>query len=223
MDACTASDIAVILAGGRSRRMGRDKRALPFGNETLLLRAVRLYSGCFDRVYLSVSGDEKHIDADVDRIEDIFRGCGPLAGLHAALLKTNAEGIFLLAADLPFANPEAARFIAQQGRGRDACIIKTDDGHCEPLFGYYARSILPRVQEALAAGVYAMTTLYRDADVRFIDAAELGDLWHENMLLNINSPEDYERAIEKSASHRIFGTAPTRNQSAIRQRQGRSK
>ena len=79
MDACTGLDIAVILAGGRSRRMGRDKPELPFGDETLLRRAVRLYSGCFDRVYLSVSGGEKHVDAGVERIEDVFRGCGPMA------------------------------------------------------------------------------------------------------------------------------------------------
>jgi molybdopterin-guanine dinucleotide biosynthesis protein A len=134
---------------------------------------------------------------DVERIEDVFHGCGPMAGLHAALLKTEAEGIFLLAADLPFANPEAARFITRQGRGHDACIIKTDD-RCEPLFGYYAKSMLPRAQEALAAGLYSMTVLFRDSDVRFIGTAELGDLWRENMLFNINSPEDYEKAIAEA-------------------------
>jgi molybdopterin-guanine dinucleotide biosynthesis protein A len=180
--------------------MGRDKQELPFGNETLLRRAARLYSGCFDKVYLSVNSSEKYADAGVERIEDIFPGCGPMAGLHAALLKTGAEGVFLLAADLPFANPAAARFIMRRGRGRDACIIRTDDGYCEPLFGYYARKLLPRVREALATGIYTMTSLYRDSDVRFIGIAELGDLWCENMLLNINSPEDYERALEKGRS-----------------------
>ncbi|MDR2771220.1 MAG: molybdenum cofactor guanylyltransferase [Clostridiales Family XIII bacterium] len=195
MSACAGSNIAVILAGGQSRRMGRDKLELPYGNETLLRRAARLYSGCFDRVYLSVSNGEKYADLGVERIEDVFRGCGPMAGLHAALSKTDADGVFLLAADLPFANPEAARFLTLRGRGRDACIIRTDDGYYEPLFGYYARSMLPRAQEALAAGLYAMTSLYRAADVCFVSIAELGGLWRENMLLNINSPADYERAI----------------------------
>jgi molybdopterin-guanine dinucleotide biosynthesis protein A len=202
MGACTALDIAVILAGGRSRRMGRDKPGLPFGDETLLQRAARLYSGCFDKVYLSVSGGGKYADAGVECIEDVFCGCGPMAGLHAALLKTEAAGVFLLAADLPFASPEAARFMTRRGRGRDACIIKTDDGYCEPLFGYYARTMLPRAQEALAAGVYAMTALYRDADVRFVSTRELGGLWRENMLLNINSPEDYEKAIAERITER---------------------
>jgi molybdopterin-guanine dinucleotide biosynthesis protein A len=186
-------DIAVILAGGRSRRMGRDKLQLPYGNETLLRRAARLYSSCFDKVYLSVGDGEKYADAGVERIEDVFRGCGPMAGLHAALLKTEAEGIFLLAADLPFANPAAARFIVRRGRGRDACIVRTDEGYYEPLFGYYARSMFPRAQKALEAGVYTMAALYGDANVRFVSVAELGDLWRENMLLNINSPEDYEK------------------------------
>jgi molybdopterin-guanine dinucleotide biosynthesis protein A len=55
--------------------------------------------------------------------------------------------------------------------------------------------MLPRAQEALETGLYAMTTLYRDSDVLFVSAAELGDLWRENMLLNINSPRDYEDAV----------------------------
>jgi molybdopterin-guanine dinucleotide biosynthesis protein A len=195
MSACAGLDIAVILAGGQSRRMGRDKLQLPYRNETLLQRAARLYANCFDKVYLSVGDSERYADAGVERIEDVFRGCGPMAGLHAALLKTGADGIFLLAADLPFANPAAARFIARRGVGRDACILRTDDGYYEPLFGYYAQSMLPRAQKALEAGVYAMASLYEGADVRFVSARELGDLWRENMLLNINSPADYARAL----------------------------
>jgi molybdopterin-guanine dinucleotide biosynthesis protein A len=173
--------------------MGRDKLMLPYGNETLLERAARLYSGRFDKVYLSVGDNAKYACLNIERIEDVYRGCGPMAGLHAALLKTGADGVFLLAADLPFANPAAARFIAEKGRGRDACILKTGDAHYEPLFGYYARSMLPRAQEALEAGAYSITALYRNADVRFVSVAELGELWREDMLLNVNSPEDYEK------------------------------
>ncbi|MDR2132281.1 MAG: molybdenum cofactor guanylyltransferase [Clostridiales Family XIII bacterium] len=192
------SDIAVILAGGRSRRMGRDKLKLPYGNETLLQRATRLYAARFDKVYLSVGEGEKYADAGIERIEDVFRGCGPMAGLHAALLKTGAEGIFLLAADLPFANPEAALFIARQGRGCDACVVRTGDGYLEPLFAYYAKSMLPRAQKALEAGTYAMTELYEGADVRFIAPSELGGLWSDNMLRNINVPADYEKAVAEA-------------------------
>ncbi|MDR1246860.1 MAG: molybdenum cofactor guanylyltransferase [Clostridiales Family XIII bacterium] len=195
MNACTGSNIAVILAGGQSRRMGRDKLKLLYENETLLQRAARLYSEHFDKIYLSVGDSGKYADAGIESIEDIYRGCGPMAGLHAALLRTGADGIFLMAADLPFANPETARFITKRGQGRDACIIKTETGHYEPLFGYYAKTMLPRAQEALEAGMYSMIGLYRNSDVCFIGAAELGDLWRENMLLNVNSPKDYEKAV----------------------------
>jgi molybdopterin-guanine dinucleotide biosynthesis protein A len=195
MNTHTGLDIAVILAGGQSRRMGRDKLKLPYKSETLLQHAARIYSAHFDRVCLSVNDSGKYADSGIELIEDIYRGCGPMAGLHAALFRTGADGIFLVAADLPFANPEAARFITRRGRGRDACIIKTEAGYYEPLFGYYARSMLPRAQEALEAGMYSMSELYRNADVCFIGAAELGDLWRENMLLNINSPRDYEEAV----------------------------
>jgi molybdopterin-guanine dinucleotide biosynthesis protein A len=195
MDTRSDLDIVVILAGGQSRRMGRDKLGLPYRDATLLEYSARLYSEHFDRVYLSVGDAGKYADLGIECIEDIFRGCGPMAGLHAALLKIGADGIFLMAADLPFAAPETARFIMRRGRGHDACIIRKENGDYEPLFGYYAKTMLPRAQKALEMGLYPMTALYRDSDVCFIGVAEFGDLWHENLLLNINSPKDYEKAV----------------------------
>jgi molybdopterin-guanine dinucleotide biosynthesis protein A len=189
---------AVILAGGESRRMKRDKLALPFGRESLLASVVSRFSDYFDSVYLSVADAEKYPEIDAARIADIYRGCGPMGGLHAALKRTEDEGIFLAAADLPYADPRAAIRIMDLCASYDVSITADSRLRYEPLFGYYKKSILPRVEEALQAGNYKIAALYDKVRLRVVTQQELDGLWSEKLLLNINYPEDYERLLREN-------------------------
>ncbi len=189
---------AVILAGGESRRMKRDKLALPFGAATLLDSAVRRFSACFDKVYISVADAGKYPELVAPRITDIYKGCGPMGGLHAALKSTEDEGVFLVAADLPYADPRAALRLMELCASDDICVMKDGESRYEPLFGYYKKSILPLVEKALEAGDYKLAALYDKAGLRVVTKAELGSLFTDNLLLNINYPEDYERLMREN-------------------------
>lgn len=184
---------AVILAGGHSRRMQRDKMALPFGNASLLAGAVARFSERFDTVYLSVAEEGKYPELQVKRLVDIYKGCGPLGGLHAALLSAQEEGVFLVAADLPYSDPAVALRLMTLCGDQDAAITADSSGRFEPLFGYYRKTMLPQVEEALRTGNNKVTALLRQVRLRIVEPAELGPLWHDKLLLNVNYPEDYER------------------------------
>ena len=184
---------AVILAGGKSRRMGRDKLTLELGGETLLESAISRFSEEFNHVYLSVADIEKYSDIDIHKIVDLLPGAGPLSGLHAALSTIPGEGLFLVAADLPYSNPKAAMKIITLCGEKEAGIIKLPDGKIEPLFGYYRKTLLARCEKAIASGDFRMTELIASADVRYVAPDELGELWDEKMILNINYPGDYEK------------------------------
>jgi len=186
---------AVILAGGKSSRMGRDKTQLIYRGQTLLAGAVDRFSTVFDRVYLSIGDPEKYPDIKVERVIDLYPGCGPMAGLHAALLKTPDEGVFLAAADLPFSSPEAALKVMKLCGENASAVIVGENGKFEPTFGYYKKSLLPYIEEYLASGRYRMMQLFDALPCRQVSPAELGDLWREDMLNNLNYPEDYERLI----------------------------
>ena len=186
---------AVILAGGKSRRMGRDKLRLTYGGETLLALAVRRFSAVFDRVYLSVGDPEKYPEIDCERVVDLYPGCGPMAGLQAALRRTPDEGVFLAAADLPFADPLAAQRLISLCGDCAAALLLDEDGRFEPTFGYYKKELLPEAERLLAAGQYKMLALFDCASLRRVRREELGALWREGMLDNVNYPEDYERLI----------------------------
>jgi len=189
---------AVILAGGLSRRMGRDKLVLELDGRMLLESAVSRFSGQFDKVYLSVADGGKYPDVRADRIVDILPGAGPMSGVHAALTSLPGDGAFFVAADLPYSCPPAALRIIDLCGDNDACIIRLSDGRLEPLFGYYRKLMLPRCTDMIKSGDYRMTELVLSMNTRFLAPEELGALWNEKLIMNINTPCDYEEVVAKA-------------------------
>ena len=184
---------AVVLAGGKSRRMGRDKLELMLEEGSLLESVINRFKEEFDDVYLSVADINKYSNITIPRIVDILPGAGPLSGLHATLKSLPGEGAFLVAADLPYACPKAAKRIIELCGEKAACLIKLTDGKLEPLFGYYKKTLLPQCEAAIESGEYRMTELIYNSDTRLISPLELGELLGERIIFNINYPEDYER------------------------------
>ena len=179
----------VILAGGRSSRMGRDKRALPLGGRTLAEALAERYRPLGEAVYLSVGTPGEPVPPGVLPLPDLRPGQGPLAGLEAALASTGAERVFLTAVDLPFGEPALARLLLEGLEGHDACLLSRR----EPLFAAYRRTCLPHVRACLDGGRRAMGALLDRLDCRFL-GAEGFDL--ERVLVNADTPEDWRRAEE---------------------------
>ena len=197
VDSNVMETAVVILAGGRSRRMGRDKLALTLGGQTLLESAVSRFSDGFSDVFLSVADGNKYPDVPVRRVVDILPGAGPLSGLHAAFTRLPCEGVFLVAADLPYSSANAAKKIIELGGEKEACVIRLPDGRLEPLFAFYRRSLLPRCEDLIRSGDNRMSEVILSADTRYIAPNEFGELWDEKLTFNINYPEDYEKVKNK--------------------------
>lgn len=192
--ACVAK--AVLLAGGKSRRMGRDKLSLPQSGTTVLKAAVDRFSQKFD-VCISVNDKNRYPDIAAPKIEDIYQGCGPLGGLHAALAAFEGDGVFLAASDLPFSSPETALYMIELCADYDICITQDSEGRFEPLFGYYKKCVLKTAEELLKSGVYKMTELFKRHSVRILSPEELGNKWSAKSFENMNYPEDFDRLLGK--------------------------
>jgi len=182
----------IILAGGQSRRMGRDKLSLPAAGETLLNRALRRYRAVFDKVLVSVAGPEKYPELGDARVFDRYPGAGPMAGLHAGLLRAG-EDVFLTGGDMPFSSPEKALMLASLAGEKDACVLTDDTGRWEPLFGFYRLSVLPRAEELLSSGRRSMGALLGSIALREVRLEELGEGPDSPLLRNVNLPADYEK------------------------------
>ncbi|MDR0905605.1 MAG: molybdenum cofactor guanylyltransferase [Oscillospiraceae bacterium] len=173
----------ILLAGGKSSRMGRDKTRLEFRGETLLDRALRRFSEHFDTVLVSVAAIPPLGDATL--LPDLLPNLGPLSGLHAAL--SRFDSAFLVAADMPLAEPELASLIIAAGTGYDACAA-TSDGHTEPTFAYYSRAVFPELLAAIDRGDYSLHRLLSRVNANYVEIPA-------ETLLNINWPDDYEKLL----------------------------
>ncbi|MDR2530709.1 MAG: molybdenum cofactor guanylyltransferase [Oscillospiraceae bacterium] len=181
--------VYAILAGGKSTRMGRDKLTLTMSDGvTLTQDALRRFGG--ERVVLSVNDAGRFSELPVERVADEHREIGPLGGLHAVLRALECDA-FLVAADMPFATLAAANRVAELSLGFDAGAIISDGGRAEPLFAYYSLRVLPLVESMIAEGVYKMGALLRRVNLREIRREELGSLWFDSLLYNVNYPSDY--------------------------------
>lgn len=182
----------IVLAGGLSTRMGRDKASLSWGNGTLLSTVLeKLQPVCSELIIVSnVPREAAGFMARV--VPDKYPQCGPLAGIHAGLLAAQNEYVFVVACDMPYLDTRAVSFIADAACGYDAAIPFID-GYYHPLHGVYKKSCLPVIEEMLIAGNYRVFDFYGEINLRKITKAEITVFDPElRTLYNINSPEDLE-------------------------------
>ena len=186
----------VLLAGGKSSRMGTDKLMLPQQDTTVLEQAVRRFSSAFDRICVSVARLDDYPGISAEHIADEFPGSGPMAGIHAGLKHCGPEGAFFCAADLPFSDPEAALLIMEKcPEDAEICVAAGPTGQPEPLFGFYRVSVLPRAEELLLAGRFRMRELLDACATCCLTEREAGGIWNGAGFANMNTPEDYRRLL----------------------------
>ena len=187
---------AVILAGGMSRRMGRDKAALPFGEETMLSHLVHTYQPYFDLTAVSLNTPGRFDTAGAMEVVDRRPGEGPMAGLEAAFLDTGADVIFLTGTDLPFGDPALARHLVESLGTHDICLIRSDKGP-EPLFAVYSSACLPAIRKSLEEGRRSMYSVIQQMDTLELPAENLPQFDIGRSLSNVNDPEEYAKALER--------------------------
>lgn len=187
---------AVILAGGMSRRMGRDKAALPFGEETMLSRLVRTYRPYFDLIAVSVNRAGRFDTCGALEVVDRHPGDGPMAGLEAAFLDTGADLVFLTGTDLPFGDPALAQHLMEARGDHDVCLIHSVKG-LEPLFAVYSSACLDVVRKSLEEGRRSMFNVLRQMNTLELPEESLTQFDLRRILRNVNDPEEYARALDQ--------------------------
>jgi molybdenum cofactor guanylyltransferase len=196
----------IILAGGQSRRMGRDKPWLELGGAPLIAHVMRRLAPL--AVEFVISTNDPAAESRLAGLTalplataaDLFPGAGPLAGLHAALSAVTTEWAFAVAADMPFVSPELVRRMMAESPGADAVVprLTTRGGstsETEPLHAlYHARCAAP-IARRLAAGDRRLVSFIPD-----INAVYVGDDFVQQAdprrlsFFNVNTPEEWEQA-----------------------------
>jgi len=176
----------VILAGGKSKRMGHDKAALHLAGQPILRGVQRALAQVCARV--QIAGDRPDLaSVELPAFADRYPGSS-LGGLHNALANTHSEWVLILPCDLPYPSPRLLQQLLEGRQGVQAVMPKTAAG-IDPLIACYHRSILPLIERQLSHGNLRLTDLLDQLSVCYLDEQALPPGWRR-ALTNLNRPQD---------------------------------
>jgi molybdopterin-guanine dinucleotide biosynthesis protein A len=180
------SATAILLAGGRSTRMGRDKRHMDVGGISLLENAYHRLSELFAQVLISVRKPEILIPG-ARHVPDAYGDNGPLGAVVSAMETANHEMIFVMACDIPHPPGNFIQDIMSRVGAYDVVVPVDNEGRYETLFAVYRRGILPELHTLLNAGEKRIRMVYP-----LVNTLEL-KIPPDVVLRNLNTPEDYQK------------------------------
>ena len=188
--------IAVILAGGQSSRMGRDKALLELNEQKFIDHLVQELSGCC-KVMISAAHQDDYAGYGVPVIADETKGIGPIEGIRQALRSSVSEYVFVCAVDTPFVRKEMIQYLAEFISSDYDAFVFRDGDRIHPHIGIYSRAALPAIEEMIGEKQYRLTKLLSRIRTKYVDIGT--SCFDRKVLRNINTPDDYLAILNQDA------------------------
>ena len=203
---------AVILAGGRSRRMGADKAFLDLGGQTLIERAVARLGRLSDDVIVVTNEPERFARLGARLVGDVLPGKGALGGVYSGLRAARHAAAVVVACDMPYLNAGLLRYMAGLLEGYDAVVpqgstgraggerpdqaaVKAKEIDLHPLHAVYAATCLGAIEAAIARGDLRTMAFFDDVRVRIVGGDEIDRFDPQRLSIwNVNTPEEWQTA-----------------------------
>jgi molybdopterin-guanine dinucleotide biosynthesis protein A len=186
---------AIILAGGKSRRMGnRDKAFIEIEREPLIRRQLRLLKKYFKKIIIVANDVDKYKGFNgVKVVPDVVAGQGPLGGILSGLLASGERYNFVVACDMPFINLPLIKYMQMEKAGYDVVVPMLNNRY-EPLFGIYSKSCSKSIKPLLDKKILKISRFFSEVKVRKISRKEISKFGRpEEIFMNINTPIDLSR------------------------------
>ena len=189
----------IVLAGGLSRRLGRDKAVELFGGEPLISRVIGRLGALTSETVVVVNsearGEELPLPNDAKTAVDIYADSGSLGGIFTGLTAATNDWGLVVACDMPFLNTGLMKHMIALRSGYDA-VVPVPDGYPEPTHALYSKACLPHIERRLKAGQLKIAGFFDDVRVRYVGADEIDRFDSERLsFFNVNTPEDLSRAL----------------------------
>ena len=186
----------VLLAGGKSRRMGEDKRYLVVGEQTLLERGLGVLSSIFQEVLVVIAQDSPPLGVDARVVRDLVPDCGSLGGLYTGLTQAATPHIFVVACDMPFLDSAVISQFTSRRTTADIVMAKLA-ARLHPMHALYGKGCLPAMEQMILARQLKIQEMVSHASlrVRYVTEADLliiDPSWRS--FHNVNTPADLEVA-----------------------------
>lgn len=186
----------VILAGGKSRRMGVDKSFLKINDRFVIEIITDLMKSIFEKVIIISNEPKDYESLGQDIFTDIYKNKGPLAGIHSGLINAKNEKIFVISCDVPFMTKEIIDFIINYKSEKFVKVAKAD-GYIQQLCGMYSKDCIELAEKILNGEI--LSDLKKNSVLELIEYSEteIIDIEKHRVLKgsefsNMNTLKDYE-------------------------------
>jgi molybdopterin-guanine dinucleotide biosynthesis protein A len=176
--------------------MGTEKALLPLGGYPMIAHVIGTLSELFSEVIICGADPPRYEFLGLRVVQDVFQGCGPLAGIHSALTYSNAGPVFVLSCDMPFAPLGLVRHILNYS-DKPQTRIALSGGILQPLCGVYGQECLPVAENDLRQGKYSIVKMLEKVAHTAVVIDTSLPFYTNYMLSNVNRREDYEAISKK--------------------------
>lgn len=183
----------IVLAGGKSSRMGQDKGLMSFQGKLLIDYPIEIMKLFTSQILIS-SNQESYQNLGYPVIPDEYPHCGPISGLHAALSASNTEWNLVLSCDTPYATPSLFQQMLPLIQSSPDAIIPLHSQGMEPLVAIYHKSMASFFEQKIHEGQYKLQKVLKERMICFFSAND-SDLEKSNLFFNINTPQDFNSGI----------------------------
>ena len=196
----------IVLAGGLSRRLGRDKAVEPIAGEPLIARCIGRLSAVADEIIVVVNdierGEQLPLPPMCRVVVDVYADSGSLGGIFSGVSALGNEWSVVVACDMPFLNIALLRYMLSLRVGFDA-VVPVLDGRPEPTHALYSKACLPHIERRLQAGDLKIARFFDDVSVRYVSQEEVDAHDPDHMsFFNVNTQSDLDRALALAAEGR---------------------
>lgn len=188
---------AVILAGGKSSRMGSNKAFLKLESKTFIELQIDLLREIFDEIFISANTPSEYEYLNLPVFKDIYPDKGPLGGIYTCLINSSSLHTFMLACDMPFVEPELIKRLKDLTKEYDVVIPKSERG-LEPLHAFYSKNCIGPIKRELDENNLRIISFFPHVNVKIVELDNLttSDSFN-NSIKNLNTRDEYEDIIKK--------------------------
>ena len=178
----------IILAGGKSSRMGTDKGLVKFRNKFLIEYSLEALKLSCSTILISSNNDEYRIFG-YPVIKDLVLDSGPIGGIYSCLLNSESQYNLILSCDMPKIGDQMIKHLVSMARSASIVVFANSEGKMEPLCGSYHKDLLPVLIEKIRLREYSLNGLIRSVDHKILSLPKNSRIY-EDVFININQPAD---------------------------------
>lgn len=197
----------IILAGGKSSRMGTNKALLEINGKTVIENVVRELHRVVNNIIIVTNSFDEYEFLNLPMVKDKWVGMGPLAGIEAGLRASHTEKNLLVACDMPFISAKLGSILLQELNEYQA-VVPEISGQLHPLFAAYRKEVQKEAQKSLELEQLRIRGIFRNIHVKIMDDTELkkcGFQVKETDIFNMNHPSEYEKAKDMLINESVEG------------------